>query len=62
MVTYHFFLCKGNTLVLIIYFKKSEKFLEKNFVYGQISKILLEFLLNPCDILKFKIFLIFQNF
>ena len=37
--------------------KKSEKFLENNFVYGQISKILLKFLLNPCDTLKLIFFL-----
>ena len=29
--------------------------MDKNFVYWQISKILSEFLLNSCDILKLKI-------
>ena len=33
---------------------KIREILRKNFVYGQISKILSEFLLNPCDILKLK--------
>ena len=34
--------------------KNQKKFLEKNFVYGQKSKILSEFLVDLCDILKLK--------
>ena len=37
------------------YMEKSEKFLEKNFVCGQISNFLLECLLNSRDIMKLKI-------
>ena len=36
-------------------YKKAEKFFEKNFVYGQISKFLLEFLFDSHDILRLKI-------
>ena len=42
-------------LLSSLYKKKSEKFLEKNFVYGKISEFLLDFLLDSHDILRLKI-------
>ena len=36
--------------------KKSEKFLEKYFIYGEISIFLLEFLLDSHNILRLKFF------
>ena len=38
------------------YIKKSDKYLEQNFVYEQISKFLSEFLLYSHDILRLKFF------
>ena len=57
-MTYHFVFSNVKEILLSsLYKKKSEKFLEKNFVSRQISQLLSEFLLNPCCILKLKIFL-----
>ena len=57
-MTYQYFSSYVKEVLLSsLYEKKSEKFLEKNVVYGQTSKILAQYLLNPCVILKLKIFL-----
>ena len=56
-MTYHFFSSYMKEILLSSLSKKLEKFLEKNFVYGERSKFLWEFLLDSHDILRLKILL-----
>ena len=54
-MTYHFFSSYIKEILLFLLYKKSEKFLEKNFVYGKISEFLSDFLFDSHDILRLKI-------
>ena len=57
MVTYHIVHSYVKEILLASLYKKSEKLLENNFVYEQIIKFLLEYLLDSHDILRLEIFI-----